>query len=182
MFLRKRALLRALEPHGGQPPILLIDEIDRADEEFEAFLLELLADWQITVPEVGTFRAERPPVVIVTSNRTREIHDALKRRCLYQWIPYPPFDKELRILTQRVPGLPDLLSRRIVAFVQALRAQDLDKAPGVAETLDWAAALVAIGATDLTPSEVTDTLGALLKYQDDTVAVQARVGELLASL
>jgi MoxR-like ATPase len=181
-FLRKRALLRALEPHGGQPPVLLIDEIDRADEEFEAFLLELLADWQITVPEVGTFRAERPPVVIVTSNRTRDIHDALKRRCLYQWIPYPSFDKELRILTQRVAGLPDLLARRIVAFVQALRAQDLDKAPGVAETLDWAAALVAIGATDLSPTDITDTLGALLKYQDDTAAIQARVGELLASL
>ncbi|HEY8550455.1 MAG TPA: MoxR family ATPase [Vicinamibacterales bacterium] len=181
-FLRKRALLHALEPHGGRPPVLLIDEIDRADEEFEAFLLELLADWQITIPEVGTIRAEQPPVVVITSNRTREIHDALKRRCLYHWIPYPSFEKELQILTRRVPGLPDALSRQIVGFVQALRQQDLYKAPGVAETLDWAAALVAIDAQALTATEVEDTLGALVKYQDDVALARSRVQDILGAL
>jgi MoxR-like ATPase len=178
-FLRKRPLLRALESPGGRAPVLLIDEIDRADEEFEAFLLELLADWQITIPEVGTIRAERPPIVIVTSNRTREIHDALKRRCLYQWIPYPSFDKELRIVQGKVRGVPERLSRQIVRFVQALRAQDLYKAPGIAETLDWAAALVALDTTTLTEDRVADTLGALVKYQDDMTLARAKSLELI---
>jgi MoxR-like ATPase len=180
-FLRKRPLLRALEPHGGRPPVLLVDEIDRADEEFEAFLLELLADWQITIPEVGTIRAVDPPVVILTSNRTREIHDALKRRCLYHWIPYPSFDKELRIVRRKIGGLSARLSEQIVSFVQALRAEDLQKAPGIAETLDWAAALVALDATALTVDGVADTLGALVKYQDDLTFAREHTSRLLAT-
>jgi MoxR-like ATPase len=159
--------------------VLLIDEIDRADEEFEAFLLELLSDWQITIPEVGTIRAARPPVVVITSNRTREIHDALRRRCLYQWIPHPSFEKELRIVSRRVPALEETLARQVVAFVQGLRAVDLYKAPGVAETLDWAAALVAIGETTLQESTVGSTLGVLLKYEDDLAAARGRLRELL---
>jgi MoxR-like ATPase len=181
-FLRKRPLLRALESAAGTRPVLLIDEIDRADEEFEAFLLELLADWQITIPEVGTIRADRPPIVIITSNRTREIHDALKRRCLYQWIPYPSFDKELRIVQRKVAGVDERLSRQVVAFVQALRAQDLYKAPGIAETLDWAAALVALDTTALTTDRVADTLGALVKYQDDMTLAREKSREILTTI
>jgi MoxR-like ATPase len=166
-FLLKRPLLQALEMSDGRPPVLLIDELDRADEEFEAFLLEVLGDWQITIPELGTIRAEVPPVAVLTSNRTREIHDALKRRCLYFWIDYPSFDKEYRIVRARVPRAPERLARQVVAFVQELRNVDLYKAPGVAETLDWAAALLALDRTELTAATVEETLGALLKYQDD---------------
>jgi MoxR-like ATPase len=166
-FLIKRPLLQAIEESQSQPPILLIDEIDRADEEFEAFLLELLSDWQISIPEIGTIRAAQPPTVIITSNRTREVHDALKRRCLFYWIDYPSLEKEQRIVAARVPGIAEQLSRQVVAFVQELRKLDLYKLPGVAETLDWATALVALDAHALTVSAVEDTLGAILKYQDD---------------
>ncbi len=166
-FLVKRPLLEALSPDPAGPPILLIDELDRADEAFEAFLLEVLADFQVTIPELGTVKAEQPPIVIVTSNRTREIHDALKRRCLYHWIGYPDFARELAILRARNPGASERLAREIVAFVQALRRQELFKAPGVAETLDWASALVALGADRLDATTVSDTLGVVLKYQDD---------------
>jgi MoxR-like ATPase len=166
-FLIKRPLLQAIEESQDQPPILLIDEIDRADEEFEAFLLELLSDWQISIPEIGTIRAEQPPVVIITSNRTREVHDALKRRCLFYWIDYPSLEKEQRIVAARVPNASELLSHQVVAFVQELRKLDLYKLPGVAETLDWATALVALDAHALTVGAVEDTLGAILKYQDD---------------
>jgi MoxR-like ATPase len=147
--------------------VLLIDEIDRADEEFEAFLLELLSDWQISIPEIGTLRAAQPPTVIITSNRTREVHDALKRRCLFYWIDYPSLQKEQQIVAARVPGASERLSREVVAFVQELRKRDLYKLPGVAETLDWTTALVALDAQGLTPEVVEDTLGAILKYQDD---------------
>lgn len=173
-FLLKRPLLQALETTNGKAPVLLIDELDRADEEFEAFLLEFLSDWQISVPEVGTLRAEQPPVVVITSNRTREIHDALKRRCMYYWIDYPSFDKEYRIVREKVPGIPDKLAQQAVAFVQALRQQDLYKAPGVAETLDWAASLLALGQTELQPEVIEETLGVLLKYQDDVVKAKNR--------
>ena len=166
-FLLKRPLLEAIESGDAIPPVLLIDELDRADEEFEAFLLELLTDFQVTVPELGTVRAEEPPVVVLTSNRTREIHDALRRRCLYHWIEYPDAEKEYRIVRSKAPGAPERLSRQVVAFVQALRAEDLYKRPGVAETLDWANALTALDQTALTPENVSDTLGVLLKYQDD---------------
>jgi MoxR-like ATPase len=150
-----------------QPPVLLIDEIDRADEEFEAFLLELLSDWQISIPEIGTIRALQPPTVIITSNRTREVHDALKRRCLFYWIDYPALEKEQRIVAARIPNASEKLSQQVVAFVQELRKLDLYKLPGVAETLDWTAALVALDAQALAPELVEDTLGAILKYQDD---------------
>jgi MoxR-like ATPase len=166
-FLIKRPLLQAIEDSADGPPILLIDEIDRADEEFEAFLLELLSDWQISIPEIGTIRAAQPPIVIITSNRTREVHDALKRRCLFYWIDYPALEKEQRIVAARVPGASELLSRQVVAFVQELRKMDLYKLPGVAETLDWASALVALDTHALTTDAVEDTLGAILKYQDD---------------
>src|SRR5215218_8194153 len=166
-FLIRRPLLQALEPHPAGPPVLLIDELDRTDEAFEAFLLEVLADFQITVPELGTIRAEQPPLVIITSNRTREVHDALKRRCLYHWLDYPDAERELAILKARAPDAPEKLSREVVAFVQALRKEELFKAPGVAETLDWAAALVELDAVALNPALVSDTLGVLLKYQDD---------------
>jgi len=166
-FLIKRPLLQAIEASDQLPPVLLIDEIDRADEEFEAFLLELLSDWQISIPEIGTIRAEHPPIVIITSNRTREVHDALKRRCLFYWIDYPALEKEQRIVAARVPGASQLLSHQVVAFVQELRKMDLYKLPGVAETLDWASALVALDANALTVDAVEDTLGAILKYQDD---------------
>jgi MoxR-like ATPase len=166
-FLVRRPLLDALTPDPAGPPVLLVDELDRADEAFEAFLLEVLADFQVTIPELGTIRAETPPLVVVTSNRTREIHDALKRRCLYHWIDYPSFARELAILHARNPGASDRLAREIVAFVQALRKQELFKAPGVAETLDWTSALIALGADRLEPGTVGDTLGVLLKYQDD---------------
>jgi MoxR-like ATPase len=166
-FLIKRPLLQAIEASQDLPPVLLIDEIDRADEEFEAFLLELLSDWQISIPEIGTIRAAHPPIVIITSNRTREVHDALKRRCLFYWIDYPALEKEQRIVAARVPGASELLSRQVVAFVQELRKMDLYKLPGVAETLDWASALVALDTHALTTDAVEDTLGAILKYQDD---------------
>ena len=171
-FLLRRPLLRAIEPRAGDPPVLLIDEVDRADEEFEAFLLELLSDFAITVPEIGTLRAERPPRVILTSNRTREIHDALKRRCLYQWIDYPTAERELAILLARQPQVPALLAGEVVRFVQRLRQADLTKVPGIAETLDWAAALVALGATRLESGQVDETLGVLLKYQEDVSAMK----------
>ncbi|MCW5851472.1 MAG: MoxR family ATPase [Anaerolineae bacterium] len=171
-FLIRRPLLQAIDYEGATPPVLLIDELDRADEEFEAFLLELLSDFQITIPELGTVRAPRPPVVVLTSNRTREIHDALKRRCLYYWIDYPSQAKELQIVKAKVPGAPDLLARQVTAFVHALRTIDLYKLPGVAETLDWAAALVALDQPSLTPEVVDDTLGVILKYQDDVQKVR----------
>jgi MoxR-like ATPase len=166
-FLIKRPLLQALEPNAEGPPVLLIDEIDRADEAFEAFLLEVLADFQITIPELGTVKAAQSPIVLVTSNRTREVHDALKRRCLYHWVGYPNAERELTILRAKVPGIANKLSEQVVAFVQALRKQDLFKSPGVAETLDWAGALTELDAVALDPATVADTLGALLKYQDD---------------
>jgi MoxR-like ATPase len=166
-YLIRRPLLQALEPHEGGPPILLIDELDRTDEAFEAFLLEVLSDGQVTIPELGTIKAAQPPIVIVTSNRTREIHDALKRRCLYHWVDYPDSERELAILKAKAPHAPAKLSKQIVAFVQAIRKEELFKAPGVAETLDWATALVELDAVALDPALVSDTIGALLKYQDD---------------
>jgi MoxR-like ATPase len=175
-FLIKRPLLQAIEATDELPPILLIDELDRADEEFEAFLLELLSDWQISIPELGTLRAAQPPTVILTSNRTREVHDALKRRCLFYWIDYPSLDKERQIVAAKVPGASERLSREVVAFVQELRKLDLYKLPGVAETLDWAEALVALDAQALSIGAVDDTLGAILKYQDDIN--QVRTGAL----
>lgn len=179
-FLIKRPLLQAIEARTDQPPILLIDELDRADEEFEAFLLELLSDWQISIPEIGTIRAEVPPTVIITSNRTREVHDALKRRCLFYWVDYPTLDKEIQIVKARVPGASERLARQVVLVVQELRRMDLYKLPGVAETLDWVTALVALDQTELTPQAVEDTLGAILKYQDDIAQVRGqRLNELL---
>jgi MoxR-like ATPase len=172
-FLIKRPLLQALEPDPAGPPVLLIDEIDRTDEAFEAFLLEVLADFQVTVPELGTVKAEHPPIVIVTSNRTREVHDALKRRCLYHWVGYPNAERELAILRAKVPGIGKKLSEQVVAFVQALRKEDLFKSPGVAETLDWAGALTELDVVALDPSTVSDTLGVLLKYQDDIARLDA---------
>jgi MoxR-like ATPase len=167
-FLIKRPLLQALEADGGQePPVLLIDEIDRADEEFEAYLLEILSDFQVTVPEIGTIRAARPPRVVLTSNRTREVHDALKRRCLYHWIDYPTPQKEYEIVLARVPAAPERLAREVVAFVHRLREADLTKVPGIAETLDWAAALLSMGARELGPELVDETLGVVLKYEED---------------
>jgi MoxR-like ATPase len=171
-FLIKRPLLEAIAG-DGPPPVLLIDEIDRADEEFEAYLLELLSDFQITVPELGTFRAAVPPPVIITSNRTREIHDALKRRCLYQWIDYPSVDRELAIVARRLPDVPARLARSVVAVVQALRRDDLFKRPGVAETLDWAMALAALGTGELDEAAIEGTLGVLLKYEEDVSRVRA---------
>ncbi len=171
-YLVKRPLLRALESGAGGAPVLLIDELDRTDEAFEAFLLEVLSDFQVTVPEFGTVKAAEPPVVIITSNRTREIHDALKRRCLYHWVDYPDAARELAILKGRVPEAPQRLSREVVAFVQAIRKEELFKVPGVAETLDWASALVELDAVALDPALVSDTLGVLLKYQDDIQKMQ----------
>jgi MoxR-like ATPase len=167
-FLIRRPLLEALEPDVNGAPVLLIDELDRTDEPFEAYLLEVLADYQITIPEIGTIKAAEPPIVVVTSNRTREIHDALKRRCLYHWVDYPSAERELKILNLKAPGAAGRLSEEVVAFVQALRQQqDLFKLPGVAETIDWATALTALNKTRLDPKTVNETLGALLKYQDD---------------
>src|SRR3984893_16273878 len=166
-FLIKRPLLQALEPDPVGAPVLLIDELDRADEAFEAFLLEVLADFQVTIPELGTVKAIHPPIVVITSNRTREIHDALKRRCLYHWVGYPSAERELNIVRTKVPGIGKELSEQIVLFVQALRKEDLFKSPGVAETLDWATALTELDAVALDPAMVSDTLGVLLKYQDD---------------
>jgi MoxR-like ATPase len=178
-FLVKRPLLQAVTYPGPGRPVLLIDELDRADEEFEAFLLELLSDFQITVPEVGTFRPAEPPAVIITSNRTREIHDALKRRCLYHWIEYPTFDKELAVLNARLPNTPHELAQQVVALVQQLRKMDLYKLPGVDETLDWTAALLALEQQTLTVDIVTDTLGALLKHQEDIERVQGQPLEVM---
>ncbi len=171
-YLIKRPLLQALELDVAGPPVLLIDELDRADEAFEAYLLEILSDFQVTIPELGTVKAPQPPIVIVTSNRTREIHDALKRRCLYHWVDYPSAERELSIVKSRVPNIGAKLSEQVVGFVQALREQDLFKVPGVAETIDWATALTELDAKSLSPQVVGDTLGALLKYQDDIGRMQ----------
>lgn len=172
-FLIRRPLLQALEASAdGNPPVLLIDEIDRADEEFEAYLLEILSDFQVTVPEIGTIRAERPPRVVLTSNRTREVHDALKRRCLYHWIDYPSPEREVEIVRTRVPAVPEALAEQVVAFIGRLRAADLTKVPGVAETIDWAAALLALGAAELAPETVDETLGVVLKYEEDVRQVR----------
>jgi len=179
-FLVKRPLLEALEPDTAGPPVLLIDELDRTDEAFEAFLLEVLSDFQETIPEIGTVKAERPPIVIITSNRTREIHDALKRRCLYHWVDYPDAERELSIVKAKVPEAPQKLSREVVAFVQAIRKEELFKAPGVAETLDWATALTELDAVALDGATISDTLGVLLKYQDDIQRMQgSKAKELL---
>ncbi len=171
-YLVKRPLLQALEPADGGAPVLLIDELDRTDEAFEAYLLEVLSDFQITIPELGTIKAEQPPIVILTSNRTREIHDALKRRCLYHWIDYPDAEREMKIVRAKAPRAPERLTRELVAFVQKLRKEDMFKQPGVAETLDWAGALVELDAVALDPAQVSDTLGVLLKYQDDIAQLQ----------
>jgi len=171
-FLIRRPLLQALQSDGRGAPVLLIDELDRTDEPFEAFLLEVLSDFQITVPELGTFKAEEPPVVIITSNRTREIHDALKRRCFYHWVDYPTAARELEIVRVRLPEVPEKLSREVVAFVKRLRSEDLFKLPGVAETLDWAKALQTLDCLELSPEVINDTLGTLLKYQDDIMKIQ----------
>jgi MoxR-like ATPase len=179
-FLIKRPLLQALEPDAAGAPVLLIDELDRADEAFEAFLLEVLADFQVTIPELGTIKAAAPPIVLITSNRTREIHDALKRRCLYHWVGYPNADRELRIVRAKVPGISKALSEQVVHFVQSLRKQDLFKSPGVAETLDWATALAELDVAALDPATVSDTLGVLLKYQDDIARIEgSRAKELI---
>ena len=179
-FLIKRPLLQALEPDAAGAPVLLIDEIDRTDEAFEAFLLEVLGDFQITIPEMGTVKAAHPPVVVITSNRTREVHDALKRRCLYHWVGYPSAERELAIVRTKVPDVGKKLSEQVVAIVQALRRQDLFKSPGVAETLDWAAALSELDVVALDPATVSDTLGVLLKYQDDIARLEgSKVKELL---
>ncbi len=171
-FLIERPLLQAMRPDEQGAPILLIDELDRTDEPFEAFLLEALSDFQVTIPELGTITAPEPPTVILTSNRTREVHDALKRRCLYHWVDYPDFARELEILHARAPEVAETLSRQIVAFVQALRTEDLFKKPGVAETIDWAKCLLALDVIDLSPEVISDTLGAILKYQDDIMKIQ----------
>ena len=171
-FLIRRPLLEAIDAGRERPPVLLIDEIDRADEEFEGFLLELLSDFQVTIPELGTFAASEPPIVVITSNRTREVHDALKRRCLYYWIEYPDFRKELQIVTTKVPEASRKLAEEVTAFVQELRGGALYKLPGVAETLDWTAALVALDQTELEPSIIDDTIGILLKYNEDVESVR----------
>ncbi|MGH2447409.1 MAG: AAA family ATPase [Chloroflexota bacterium] len=179
-FLIKRPLLQALEAGtGGQAPVLLLDELDRVDDEFEAFLLEMLSDFQVSIPEVGTVRAATPPIVIITSNRTRELHDALKRRCLYHWIDYPTFDKEYAVVTRRVPEASEQLRRQVVQFVQALRRQDLYKVPGVAETLDWTRALIALGQNELRQETVDDSLGVILKNQEDVARVQGETARNL---
>ena len=177
-FLIERPLLQAISPEGG-PAVLLIDELDRADEPFEAFLLELLADWQVTIPELGTIRAAEPPVVVITSNRTREIHDALRRRCLYHWVDFPDAARERAILALKAPQAAEKLSHQVVAFVQRLRQMDLFKMPGVAETIDWCGALAHLDATELDPQRVDETLGVLLKYQDDIARIR---GEQAAAL
>jgi MoxR-like ATPase len=186
-FLIKRPLLQALEPYPEGAPVLLIDELDRTDEAFEAFLLEVLADFQVTIPEMGTIKAEHPPIVVITSNRTREIHDALKRRCLYHWVGYPTAERELSIVRAKVAGISETLSEQVVHFVQALRREDLFKSPGVAETLDWATALSELDVVALDPATVSDTLGVLLKYQDDIARlegtkVKALLDEMLAGM
>jgi MoxR-like ATPase len=170
-FLLKRPLLQAIDAANTKAPVLLIDELDRSDEEFEAYLLELLSDFQITIPEIGTIAAKESPIVILTSNRTREIHDALRRRCLYYWIDFPSLEKEYTIVLARMPGVPERLAKQVCAFVRELRSTDLFKVPGVAETLDWISSLLAINQTELVEGPVRDTLGALLKYQDDVLKV-----------
>jgi MoxR-like ATPase len=171
-YLIERPLLQAMRPDPAGPPVLLIDELDRTDEPFEAFLLEALSDFQVTIPEIGTIRAPEPPVVVLTSNRTREVHDALKRRCLYHWVDYPDIEREMAILAARVPEASEALSRQVVAFVQKLRTEDLFKRPGVAETIDWAKCLLALDVIELSPEVIADTLGAILKYQDDIQKLQ----------
>ena len=171
-FLIKRPLLQAIDAAHDRAPVLLIDELDRADEEFEGFLLEMLADFQITIPELGEFKATHPPVVIITSNRTREVHDALKRRCLYYWIDYPDFQKEMQIISSRLPGAPRRLAEQVTGFVQELRETELYKIPGISETLDWTSALLALNARELEPEVIDDTLGLMLKYQDDIEQVR----------
>jgi MoxR-like ATPase len=180
-FLLKRPLLQAIDAAHDKSPVLLIDEVDRADQELEAFLLELLSDFQVTVPELGTIRAEHVPIVILTSNRTREIHDALKRRCLYYWIDFPTFHKEFAILSAKVPDAPERLATQICTFTQGLREVDLFKSPGMAETLDWAHALLSLGTTQLTTDTVDDTLGVILKYQEDVDRVRGDVANALIS-
>ncbi len=179
-FLLRRPLLQAIDASRDRRPVLLIDELDRADEEFESFLLELLAEFQVTIPELGTLRAKHRPITVITSNRTREVHDALKRRCVYHWIDYPTLEREIEIVRRRVPGLDEELNRQVVAFVQAVRTEDLYKLPGVSETLDWAEALTHLGRTRLEPEVVQSTLGFLLKYQDDVDRLKPRTAELLA--
>jgi len=183
-YLIARPLLQAVEATaGGERPVLLIDELDRADEEFEAYLLEMLSEFQVTIPEIGTIAADRPPVVIVTSNRTREIHDALKRRCIYHWIDYPDFEREVEILMRKVPDLPDELASDLAGAMEKLRSMDLFKPPGVAETLDWAAALAVLGTTRLSPDAADDTLGVILKYQEDIERLRSEgLEQLLASV
>lgn len=183
-FLTKRPLLQALEPEpGARAPVLLIDELDRTDEPFEAYLLEVLSDFQVTIPEIGTIAAAEPPIVIITSNRTREIHDAVKRRCLYHWLDYPDAERELAILRLKAPGASAALTQEVVAFVQELREMDLFKLPGIAETIDWTNALVAIDRLSLDPAVINDTLGVLLKYQDDIARLDsAQVNDLLARI
>ena len=171
-YLIARPLLEAMQPQEGGAPILLIDELDRTDEPFEAFLLEALSDFQVTIPELGTVKAAEPPIVILTSNRTREVHDALKRRCLYHWVDYPDFERELAIVSAKAPEAQEQLSREVVAFVQTLRTEDLFKKPGVAEAIDWAKCLVALDAIQMSPQVIADTLGAILKYQDDIAKIQ----------
>ena len=176
-YLLERPLLQAIQQTHVKPPVLLIDELDRSDEEFEAFLLEILSDFQITIPEIGTIGAATPPVIIITSNRTREVHDALKRRCLYHWIEYPSFEKEYDIVRAKLPEAPAALAGQVTAFIQALREEDLYKIPGIAETIDWTTALVALNEMALTPEVITDTLGVILKYQDDIAKVNGGVAE-----
>ena len=178
-FLIRRPLLQALKPDDGIAPVLLIDELDRSDEPFEAYLLEVLAEYQVTIPELGAIKASEPPVVVITSNRTREIHDAIKRRCLYHWVDYPDASRELAIVKRKVPGADVRLSQEVVAFTQQLRSMDLFKSPGVAETLDWAESLVALDRMSLDPDTVANTLGALLKYQDDIGAITPEVATRL---
>ena len=178
-FLIKRPLLQAIDEAEEKPPVLLIDELDRSDEEFEGFLLELLGDYQITIPELGTYKAAHPPIIIITSNRTREIHDALKRRCLYHWIDYPDYQKELQIITARIPDAPRKLAQQVTAFIQEMRETELFKIPGISETLDWLSALLALNQTELDPSVIDDTLGMMLKYQDDIESVK---GEAVRAL
>ena len=179
-FLLKRPLLQAIDAANERSPVLLIDEIDRADEEFESFLLELLSDFQLTIPELGTLRARHRPIVVLTSNRTRDVHDALKRRCIFHWIDYPTFDKEVAIVRRKVPALSAHVTSQVVAFCQALRGEDLAKLPGVAETVDWAEALVHLGATELDERVVSATLGLLLKYQDDVAKIRSGLAARLA--
>ncbi|MFO1067113.1 MAG: MoxR family ATPase [Geminicoccaceae bacterium] len=182
-FLIRRPLLQALEADFAGAPVLLIDELDRTDEPFEAYLLEVLSDFQITIPEIGTVKAEQPPIVIITSNRTREIHDALKRRCFYHWVDYPSAERELEIIRVKVPGVEDRLSRQIVSFIHELRTKDLFKLPGVAETLDWTRALNTLDCLELTPEVINDTLGTLLKYQDDIAKIQgSEAAKILAEV